>query len=75
VCSRNLKNEEALAHGGPQQNVFPRKFPENDENHVTLVTNTAKSLMELLKDPSLKRYYYTVFLSWYRFKTTGEIKF
>ena len=54
-----------------------RKSPENDENLVTLITNTAKSLMELLKNPSFNRYYYTVFLdkSWYSFETYDEIKF
>ena len=37
----------------------------------------AKILMELLKNPSSKRYYYAVFLekSWYNFQTIGEIKF
>jgi hypothetical protein len=61
VGSRNFKNEEALAHGGPQRpmekNDFLRNFPENDGTFDALVTNAAKSLMELLKNPSLKRYY------------------
>jgi hypothetical protein len=81
VCSRNFKNEEAISTVGrsaPGKRMYSsRKSPENDENLVTLITNTAKSLMELLKNPSFNRYYYTFFLdkSWYSFETFDEIKF
>jgi hypothetical protein len=67
-----------VGRSAPGKKLYTRrKSPENDETLVTLITNTAKSLMELLKNPSFNRYYYTAFLDkrWYSFKTNDEIKF
>jgi hypothetical protein len=67
-----------VGRSAPGKRMYSRrKSPENDENLVTLITNTAKSLMEFLKNPSFNHYYYTVFLdkSWCSFEATAEIKF
>lgn len=76
--SRMRRPYPTVGRIAPGKRIFSRrKCPENDEKLVTLITNTAKSLMELLKNPSFNRYYCTVFLdkSWYSFETNNEIKF
>jgi hypothetical protein len=75
--SRMGRPYPTVGRSAPGKRMYSRrKSPENDENLVTLITNTVNSLMELLKD-SFNRYYYTVFLdkSWYSLETTNEIKF
>jgi hypothetical protein len=67
-----------VGRSAPGKRMYsPRQSPENDENLVTLITNTARSIMELITNPSFNRYYYTVFLDkgWYSFETIDEIKF